>query len=120
MKLAAWLSGNSIRGAIYDAGGAVFVLFDIVTLQTYRTSPWFALAPDGKGGYLLLYREDGGNFAMPTLLTLRTLTRDGRASGAPQTIGMSRSTLSGRLKALVHKNMVELSELSRLVGIGEK
>jgi DNA-binding NtrC family response regulator len=37
--------------------------------------------------------------------------------GLSQAIGMSRSTLSGRLKGLVHRNIVDLAELSRLVGI---
>jgi len=40
--------------------------------------------------------------------------------GLAQTIGMSRSTLSGRLKALVHRQIIDLAELSRLVGISEK
>ncbi len=35
-------------------------------------------------------------------------------------IGMSRSTLSGRLKMMVHKNLVELKELTQLVGIVEE
>jgi DNA-binding NtrC family response regulator len=40
--------------------------------------------------------------------------------GLAQAIGMSRSTLSGRFKAIVHKNLVDLAELSRLVGISDK
>ncbi len=40
--------------------------------------------------------------------------------GLAQAIGMSRSTLSGRLKAMVHRNLIDLSELTRLVGISEK
>lgn len=40
--------------------------------------------------------------------------------GLAQAIGMSRSTLSGRFKAMVHKNIVELSELAKIVGISEK
>lgn len=35
-------------------------------------------------------------------------------------IGMSRSTLSGRLKMAVQKNLIELKELTALVGIGEE
>jgi len=34
-------------------------------------------------------------------------------------IGMSRSTLSGRLKMMVHKGIAELKELTQLVGISE-
>jgi DNA-binding Xre family transcriptional regulator len=40
--------------------------------------------------------------------------------GLAQAIGMSRSTLSGRLKAIVHKNIVELEDLSKIVGVSEK
>ncbi len=40
--------------------------------------------------------------------------------GLAQTIGMSRSTVSGRLKALVQKNVIDIHELSRLVSISEK
>jgi len=40
--------------------------------------------------------------------------------GLAQTIGTSRSTLSGRLKALVHRDIISLEELSQLVGISDK
>jgi DNA-binding NtrC family response regulator len=36
------------------------------------------------------------------------------------TIGMSRSTLSGRLKSLVHKNVIPIEELVKFVGVSEK
>jgi DNA-binding NtrC family response regulator len=48
--------------------------------------------------------EQGGR------LSLRTLA---------QTIGMSRSTLSGRLKGAVHKNIIPLRDLTVLVGISD-
>jgi DNA-binding NtrC family response regulator len=35
-------------------------------------------------------------------------------------IGMSRSTLSGRLKALVHREVVPIEELSKIVSVSEK
>jgi hypothetical protein len=55
-------------------------------------------------------------------LTRRLAAERGKLSlrGLAQAIGMSRSTLSGRLKALVHRNVVDLGDLSRLVGISEK
>ncbi len=40
--------------------------------------------------------------------------------GLAQQISMSRSTLSGRLKAVVHKNMVTVAELTKIVGVLEK
>ncbi len=40
--------------------------------------------------------------------------------GLALAIGMSRSTLSGRLKAIVHRNIIDLTEMSKLVGISEK
>ena len=48
--------------------------------------------------------------------------RHGKMSlrGLSQLIGMSRSTLSGRLKALAHRELMELDELANIVGIGEK
>lgn len=54
-------------------------------------------------------------------LTRRLAGESGRLSlrGLAQAIGMSRSTLSSRLKDLVHKNVVELAELSRLVGVSD-
>jgi len=54
-------------------------------------------------------------------ITRKVADRPGRLSlrGLAQTIGMSRSTLSTRLKALVHRNLISLRELSQLVGINE-
>ena len=40
--------------------------------------------------------------------------------GFAKAIGMSRSTLSGRLKAIVQKGMVTMPDLAELVGVGEK
>jgi DNA-binding NtrC family response regulator len=40
--------------------------------------------------------------------------------GLAQAIGMSRSTLSGRLKAMVHKNIVGVEDLAKIVGVSEK
>ena len=40
--------------------------------------------------------------------------------GLAQLIGMSRSTLSGRLKALVHRDVIALGELAKMVGVSEK
>jgi len=37
-----------------------------------------------------------------------------------KSIGISRSTLSGRLKGLVHKNLIELGDLVNLVGLSQK
>jgi len=39
--------------------------------------------------------------------------------GLAQATGLSRSTLSNRLKNLIHKNLITLAELSQLVGISE-
>ena len=54
-------------------------------------------------------------------ITRKAADRPGRLSlrGLAQIIGMSRSTLSTRLKALVHRNLISLHELSQLVGINE-
>lgn len=37
-----------------------------------------------------------------------------------QAIGVSRSTLSGRFKAMIHKNVADINELIKLVGISDK
>jgi DNA-binding NtrC family response regulator len=37
-----------------------------------------------------------------------------------QAIGVSRSTLSGRFKAMIHKNVADINELTKLVGISDK
>lgn len=37
-----------------------------------------------------------------------------------QAIGVSRSTLSGRFKAMVHRNVTDINELAKIVGISEK
>jgi DNA-binding NtrC family response regulator len=37
-----------------------------------------------------------------------------------QAIGVSRSTLSGRFKAMIHKNVTDINELSKIVGITDK
>lgn len=37
-----------------------------------------------------------------------------------QAIGVSRSTLSGRFKAMIHKKIADISELTKIVGITEK
>ena len=54
-------------------------------------------------------------------LTRKVASRNGRLSlrSLAQTIGMSRSTLSSRLKNLVHRNLISTTELSQLVGINE-
>ena len=54
-------------------------------------------------------------------MTRKVAARNGRLSlrSLAQTIGMSRSTLSSRLKNLVHRNLISTNELSQLVGINE-
>jgi len=54
-------------------------------------------------------------------MTRQLATSNGRMSlrSLAQHIGISRSTLSTRLKTLVHRNIIQLPELSRLVGISE-
>lgn len=37
-----------------------------------------------------------------------------------QAIGVSRSTLSGRFKAMIHRNVTDINELTKIVGITEK
>jgi DNA-binding NtrC family response regulator len=51
----------------------------------------------------------------------RLVTQEGRLSlrTMAQMIGMSRSTLSTRLKGAVHKNLISLGDLTLLVGISE-
>jgi DNA-binding NtrC family response regulator len=51
----------------------------------------------------------------------RLVAQEGRLSlrTMAQTIGMSRSTLSTRLKGAVHKNIISLNDLTLLVGISE-
>jgi len=55
-------------------------------------------------------------------VTRRLAEIGGRQSlrGLAKAIGMSRSTLSGRLKAIVQKGMISIAELSDLVGVGER
>jgi DNA-binding NtrC family response regulator len=55
-------------------------------------------------------------------ITRKMAAEKGKLSlrGLASSIGMSRSTLSGRLRALVHNNLVELSELAKIVGVSEK
>jgi DNA-binding NtrC family response regulator len=55
-------------------------------------------------------------------LTKKLTERKGKLSlrQLAKSIGISRSTLSGRLKGLVHKNLIELSELVNLVGLTQK
>jgi DNA-binding NtrC family response regulator len=55
-------------------------------------------------------------------LTRKLTERKGKLSlrQLAKSIGISRSTLSGRLKGLVHKNLIELSELVNLVGLTQK
>ena len=71
-------------------------------------------------------QSEAQNFEYMSDLLLLGMTRQlaaasGRLSlrNLAQQIGISRSTLSARLKALVHRNMIQLPELSRLVGISE-
>lgn len=40
--------------------------------------------------------------------------------GLAQAIGVSRSTLSGRFKAMIHRNVADINDLSKLVGITDK
>jgi DNA-binding NtrC family response regulator len=55
-------------------------------------------------------------------LTRKLAAERGKLSlrGLAQSIGMSRSTLSGRLRALVQRNLVDLNDLARIVGVSEK
>lgn len=55
-------------------------------------------------------------------ITRRLSAKDGKLSlrNLAQQISMSRSTLSGRLKAIVHKNLASIHELSKIVGVSEK
>lgn len=55
-------------------------------------------------------------------LTRKLTERKGRLSlrQLAKTIGISRSTLSGRFKGLVQKNLVDLKELNSLVGLGAR
>lgn len=55
-------------------------------------------------------------------LTRKLTEKRGRLSlrSLAKAIGISRSTLSGRLKGLVHKNLVELNDLVNLVGLSQK
>lgn len=55
-------------------------------------------------------------------ITKKLADKKGKLSlrGLAQQISMSRSTLSGRLKAIVHKNLTSISELSKIVGVSEK
>ena len=55
-------------------------------------------------------------------MTKKLATEQGKLSlrALSTSIGMSRSTLSGRLKALVHKGVVDISELSKIVNVSDK
>jgi DNA-binding NtrC family response regulator len=69
--------------------------------------------------------EHGYDYMADMLLlamTRRLANARGRLSlrGLAQAIGVSRSTLSGRFKAMVHRNIVPIEELTRLVGVSEK
>lgn len=67
------------------------------------------------------------NFEMMSDLLLIELTRKlyrekGKLSlrGLAQAIGMSRSTLSTRLKGIVQRNLIDLADLSRMVGVSSE
>jgi len=55
-------------------------------------------------------------------VTKKMAESGGRLSlrGLAKAIGMSRSTLSGRLKAIVQKGMISMNELASVVGVTEK
>ena len=55
-------------------------------------------------------------------MTRRVAAARGKVSlrSLSQHIGMSRSTLSGRIKGIVHRNLASMEEMARLVGIGDK
>lgn len=82
-------------------------------------------APASGGNISLPWRQNYDDMADLLLIEMTRCLAKGRAKQIPlrelsELTGLARSTLSGRFQTIRHKNLVDWSELAKIVSVGEK